>query len=162
MDSRTTHVAREALSALAGRKTVLVVDDEDSVRELLSVMLELEGHRVLQADRGATALEIAATEELHLITLDVMMPGLDGWQVAAALDASARTASVPRMMVSGKPLVELDSAPGRARASAVLTKPFDFAEFTDIVRRLMAAPHVMPRPRLSVEEGASHLYGRVG
>jgi CheY-like chemotaxis protein len=135
MDNRA---ARDALSSLSGRTTVLVVDDERSVRELISVVLELQGLRVVQAADGAQALEIARAEELHLITLDVMMPGLDGWQVAQALDASPRTASIPRMMVSGKPLAELDAAPGRNRASAVLTKPFDFAEFTDIAHRLLS------------------------
>ena len=139
--------ARDALSDLAGRRTVLVVDDEQSVRELIAVILELEGHRVLQAESGAVALEVAAAEDLNLITLDVMMPGLDGWQVADALDADERTARVPRMMVSGKPLVELDAAPVRSRAGAVLTKPFDFAEFTDVVRRLLAPPPGVPSPR---------------
>jgi CheY-like chemotaxis protein len=149
----TTHseTAGDALSALAGRRTVLVVDDEKSVRELIAVILELEGHRVLQADCGAVALDVAAAEELHLITLDVMMPDLDGWQVADALDASERTASVPRMMVSGKPMTELESAPGRSRASAVLSKPFDFAEFAEVVRRLLDGPVTVPRQRVDAD-----------
>ena len=160
MDSSRRETAKDALSALAGRRTVLVVDDEQSVRELIAVMLELEGLRVLQADCGAAALEIARAEELHLITLDVMMPDLDGWEVADALDADERTASVPRMMVSGKPLVELESAPGRARASAVLSKPFDFAVFTDIVRHLLEGPVAVPPQRLATEDGSSRR-GRV-
>jgi CheY-like chemotaxis protein len=139
--------ARKALSSLSGRATVLVVDDEASIRELIAVMLELEGLRVLQAHDGEEALAIARTEELQLITLDVMMPGLDGWQVAAELDADPRTAAVPRIMVSGKPLVELERAPGRQRATAVLTKPFDFAEFTDVVRGVLAASVAIPPPR---------------
>jgi CheY-like chemotaxis protein len=153
--------AGDALSALAGRQTVLVVDDETSVRELIAVILELEGHRVLQADCGAAALEIAAAEELHLITLDVMMPDLDGWQVAEALDAAERTACVPRMMVSGKPMAELESAPGRARASAVLTKPFDFAEFADVVRQLLATPVALPRQRVAAEVAARRPAGLI-
>ena len=149
--------AQRALSDLAGRRTVLVVDDEQSVRELIAVILELEGHRVLQADCGAAALELAAAEDLDLITLDVMMPGLDGWQVADALDADDRTARVPRMMVSGKPLVELQAAPGCSRASAVLTKPFDFAEFADVVRRLLAAPPGLPTPRPAADPVAARV-----
>ena len=139
--------ARDELSSLAGRRTALVVDDEEPIRQLISVMLELEGMRVLQADCGEAALEIAAREELHLITLDVMMPGLDGWQVAATLDADPRTAVVPRIMVSGVPIAELRAAPGASRASAVLAKPFDFAEFTDIARGLLAQPVHVPAPR---------------
>lgn len=146
-------MVRAELSSLAGRQSVLVVDDEDSVRELIAVILELEGLRVLQAACGEEALYLAGSEELHLITLDVMMPGLDGWQVAAALDASDRTRAVPRMMVSGKPIVELDRAPGRERASAVLTKPFDFAEFTDIALRLLRVQ--VPSPRAASDVRAA-------
>ena len=146
-----SHSASETLSDFARTRTVLVVDDETSIRELIAVMLELEGYRVLQADCGAAALKIAAIEDLALITLDVMMPDLDGWAVAEVLDASERTAKIPRMMVSGKPLIELESAPGRARASAVLTKPFDFAEFADLVRRLVPDPLPVPLPRADAE-----------
>ena len=134
----------DTLRDLGGRGTVLVVDDEDNVRELITVVLELEGFRVLQAEDGPTALDVAAHSELVLITLDVMMPGLDGWQVADALDQDERLQSVPRMMVSGKPLTELQQAPGAARAGAVLSKPFDFAQFVDTAHRLTAA---VPEPR---------------
>ncbi|MGB8652139.1 MAG: response regulator [Mycobacteriales bacterium] len=141
--------AQDALSALARPQTVLVVDDEESIRHLIEVMLELEGYRVLHAETGERALEIAAEEHLDLITLDVMMPGLDGWQVAEALDAAPQTASIPRMMVSGKPLIELESNPGRGRAAAVLAKPFDFAQFTELVRQLLtpAVLSAVPSPR---------------
>jgi CheY-like chemotaxis protein len=132
---------------MAGPKTVLVVDDEDSVRQLIVVMLELEGHRVLQAENGEQALQIAAEVDLDLITLDVMMPGLDGWAVASTLDADARTSAVPRVMVSGMPMAQLQAEPGAKRASAVLAKPFDFAEFVDIVQRLLAKPIELPAPR---------------
>jgi CheY-like chemotaxis protein len=127
----------QALSALAGRPTVLVVDDEQSIRQLIAVTLELEGLRVLQAEDGLRALEIARAEPVALITLDVMMPGMDGWELAAALDDDPRLRDVPRMMVSGKPLTELERAPGRTRAAAVLSKPFDLAGFVDIVWSLL-------------------------
>jgi CheY-like chemotaxis protein len=127
--------------------TVLVVDDEESIRTLLSVMLELEGYRVLQAEGGLQALAIAAKEHLDLITLDVMMPGLDGWQVAAALDEDDRLSAVPRVMVSGMPLAQLMGEPGVRRASAVLAKPFDFVEFIATVHELVAKPLPVPAPR---------------
>ena len=111
---RVSETAAATAAHMAGPKTVLVVDDEDSVRQLIVVMLELEGHRVLQAESGEQALEIAADNDLDLITLDVMMPGLDGWAVAAALDADARTSGVPRVMVSGMPLAQLEAEPGAA------------------------------------------------
>ena len=144
---RVSETSAATAAHMAGPKTVLVVEDEDSVRQLIVVILELEGHRVLQAETGERALQIAADNDLDLITLDVMMPGLDGWAVAAVLDADARTSVVPRVMVSGMPLAQLEAEPGAQRASAVLAKPFDFVEFTDIVQRLLAKPLVLPAPR---------------
>lgn len=145
----------DVVAALApAPKTVLVVDDEVSIRQLIVVMLELEGLRVLEADCGERALEIIATEAVDLITLDVMMPGLDGWQVAAALDADQRTQAIPRVMVSGVPLRELRMAPGADRASAVLAKPFDFVEFINTTTRLLTKPLNLPAPRNG--ESVSH------
>jgi CheY-like chemotaxis protein len=129
------------------QRTVLVVDDEESVRQLIVVMLELEGHRVLEADCGAKALEVVAAHHVDLITLDVMMPDLDGWEVAERLDGQPATSSIPRLMVSGMPLHQLNESPGATRAAAVLAKPFDFAEFVSLVQLLLATPLPVPEPR---------------
>lgn len=134
-------------AARTGPKTVLVVDDEASIRQLITVMLEVEGLRVLEAECGERALEILASEHVDLITLDVMMPGLDGWQVAAALDLDDRTAGIPRVMVSGVPLNQLRQEPGASRASAVLAKPFDFVEFVETAQNLLAKAPTIPTPR---------------
>ncbi|MDP3713218.1 MAG: response regulator [Mycobacteriales bacterium] len=144
-----THLAACAartLTSLSGRRTVLVVDDEESVRELLAVVLTLEGHQVVQAADGPTALALAATVRPDLVVLDVMMPGMDGWEVAARLAAHPATAGVPRMVVSGKPLGELEGAVGRDLVATVLTKPFDFVVFVDQVRTLLDSACV-PAPR---------------
>ncbi|MDP9100824.1 MAG: response regulator [Actinomycetota bacterium] len=136
--------AGDALGALAGRRTVLVVDDEDSIREMIGVILELEGYRVLKAADGPAGLLLALDEQPDLITLDVMMPGIDGWEVSRRLSEDPRTAAIPVVIISGKPLAELEGDPGRARVATVLTKPFDFDAFTTLVQKVMA----MPAPRL--------------
>jgi two-component system alkaline phosphatase synthesis response regulator PhoP len=117
----------------------LVVDDEDSIRELIEVTLQMEGYRTIGAPDGPSALEIARTNRVDVVTLDIMMPGMDGWEVAQRLGRDAGTRDVPIVVVSGKPLVELDAAPGRSLASAVLTKPFDFATFVEVVADVVAA-----------------------
>ena len=142
-----TVTENQPATARTGPKTVLVVDDEASIRQLITVMLEVEGLRVLEADCGEAALEIIAAEQVDLITLDVMMPGLDGWEVAAELDRHERTAGIPRVMVSGVPIHQLQQEEGATRASAVLAKPFDFVEFVDIATRLLAGPIDLPAPR---------------
>lgn len=121
-------------------RTVLVVDDEASVRDLIAVILECEGYRVLTAADGPAALELAREHHPDLVTLDVMMPEMDGWEVGRQLAADPATADVRRLVVSAKPMAELNAAPGRALAHAVLAKPFDFTAFIDVVERVLAGP----------------------
>lgn len=122
----------------------LVVDDEPSVRSLIEVTLQMEGFETVGAPDGFTALRLAAERRPDVITLDLMMPGMDGWEVAFRLEGSG----IPIVIVSGKPIADLEAAPGRHRAAAVLSKPFDFAAFVAVVQQAMVqgAPDV-PSPR---------------
>jgi DNA-binding response OmpR family regulator len=81
---------------------VLVIDDEAPIRLLCRVNLEAEGMEVLEASDGPTGLEKARNEEPDVILLDVMMPGLDGWQVAEELLDSDRTASIPIVFLTAR------------------------------------------------------------
>ena len=124
----------------------LVVDDEDSIRELIAITLEMEGYRTVQAPDGPTAIELARRFLPDVISLDIMMPGMDGWQVAERLGWDATTAGIPIVIVSGKPMVDLESNPMRGRASAVLSKPFDFARFVEVVASVRTPAVPSPRP----------------
>ena len=79
---------------------VLVVDDEDRNRRLLTAMLEVEGYAVLEAADGERALELVGQHPPDIVLLDIMMPGMDGYQVARALKADEATSSVPIIMVT--------------------------------------------------------------
>jgi CheY-like chemotaxis protein len=127
----------------------LVVDDEDSVRAFIEVILQMEGYDTVSASDGPAAIQLARQHRPDIITLDVMMPGMDGWEVGTVLDGDAFTARIPRVMVSGKPLAELEASPGRDRAAAVLAKPFDFAAFVEVVAE--ARRPVVPEQRRSTE-----------
>jgi CheY-like chemotaxis protein len=107
----------------------LVVDDEPSVRALLEVTLEMEGYEIASAPDGATALRLAAELKPDVITLDVMMPDMDGWEVASRLEGTG----VPIVLMSGLPLTEIQAAPGRGCVTAVMGKPFDINVFVDVV-----------------------------
>ena len=117
--------------------TVLVVDDDKSVRDLIAVILECEGYHVLTAASGAEALSVAAEQHPDLVTLDVMMPDMDGWEVGRHLAENAETADIRRLVVSAKPLAELEASADRSLAHAVLTKPFDFASFVGAIETVL-------------------------
>jgi putative two-component system response regulator len=117
--------------------TILVVDDESSNRKLLGMMLRAEGHIALDAADGEDALEKARTQAPDLVLLDIMMPGMDGYEVARRLKADPATASVPIVMVTA-----LDDRESRLRgleagAEEFVTKPVDRLELSVRVRNLL-------------------------
>jgi signal transduction histidine kinase len=121
----------------SGRARILVVDDERHNRDLLEVMLVAEGYSLMTASSGSEALAMVAEEPPDLILLDVMMPDMDGYQVAAQLKASTGTNSIPVIMITA-----LDDRGARmlalgAGAEDFLTKPVDRAELTVRVRNLL-------------------------
>ncbi len=79
---------------------VLVIDDDSSARDLLQRLLEREGYRVLTADRGKKGLDMAREFRPGVITLDALMPEMDGWTVLGALKEDPETAHIPVVMVS--------------------------------------------------------------
>jgi DNA-binding response OmpR family regulator len=104
---------------------ILIVDDEAGIRELCRVNLVLAGYEVAEAADGQRALELARSENPDLILLDVLMPGMSGWEVLTALRADAATAEIPVVM-----LTALNSEDDQIRgweggAVEYLTKPFN-------------------------------------
>ena len=122
---------------LAALGRVLVVDDSEVSRALIRVNLELEGFEVVTAIDGQDCLERVLYIQPDLITLDVVMPRLDGFSTAIRLRSDARTARVPIVMVTAA-AQERDLARGReVGVDAYLTKPFEPAHLIHIVRRLI-------------------------
>lgn len=114
------------------RPKVLVVDDQDSIRKLVRTVLEGEGFPVVEAADGATALEVAATEQPTVVILDVMMPGLDGVAVCAQLDHDA----VKVVMLTARDDPRVEDAARDVGADAFLTKPFSPEALVAIVEEL--------------------------
>ncbi len=112
--------------------TVLVIDDDPATRELLRRMLAKEGYRVLEAPNGEAGLGLARAERPDVITLDVVMPRLDGWAVLAALKDDPEVAAIPVVMVT----ITDDRSVGFALgASEYLTKPVDRARLAAVLAR---------------------------
>src|SRR5262249_25945664 len=114
---------------------VLVVDDEAIIRQLIVINLELEGFEVHTAADGLEALAKAREVRPQVITLDVMMPNLDGWTTAQRLraDPETRDARIVFISARGRPA---DVSRGMQLGEAYLTKPFDPDEVVEAVRRL--------------------------
>jgi adenylate cyclase len=110
-------------AAVASR--ILVVDDNEANRDLLSRRLVREGYYVTAAENGAAALALTAAEDFDLVLLDLMMPGMSGFEVLCRLKADAGTRHVPVIMISA--LDELDSTVRCIEAGAedYLPKPFN-------------------------------------
>ena len=110
---------------------VLVVDDEESVRTLMRRFLAREGYDVEEASTGPEGLRKARERRPDAITLDVMMPGMDGWEVLAALKADPELAEIPVVMLTVVGDRKLGYALG---ASEFVTKPID----RELLRRVLA------------------------
>jgi DNA-binding response OmpR family regulator len=114
--------------------TILLVDDEDSVRKVLAFPLERDGYVVVQAADGEEALERFAAQPVDLVVLDIMLPKLDGLEVCKRLRA---TSSVPIIMLTARD-DELDKVIGlELGADDYITKPFSIREFRSRVRALL-------------------------
>jgi len=122
---------------------VLVVDDDPAVLDLLRRILEKEHYRVATASSGQQAIELCATLKPCLITLDVMMPELDGWATLKKLKNDPATAEIPVVMVT---MVD-DKPLGLALGAAdYVTKPFERDQILQILQRRgirLASPQVL-------------------
>ena len=143
--------AKDADLAAVQPSRILVVDDNASNRDLLSRRLKRQGHTVLQAEDGTIALALVEREPLDLVLLDLMMPGISGYDVLTSLKSDARTWDIPVIMISA--LSELDSIVRCIEAGAddYLAKPFDPTLLRARVGSSLEKKHLRDREREMVE-----------
>jgi DNA-binding response OmpR family regulator len=115
---------------------VLVVDDDEVIRQLITVNLHLEGFEVTTATDGQDCLDQVLDIMPDVITLDVMMPRLDGWTTAQQLRSGEATSHIKLLLITARAQDD-DKRRGRSiGVDAYLTKPFDPAELIQVVREL--------------------------
>jgi adenylate cyclase len=143
--------AKEADLIAVQPSRILVVDDNASNRDLLTRRLQRQGHTVLQAEDGAGALALVEKEALDLVLLDLMMPGISGYDVLALLKSDSRFREIPVIMISA--LSELDSIVRCIEAGAddYLAKPFDPTLLRARVGSSLEKKHLRDREREMVE-----------
>ncbi len=119
------------------RHTVLVADDDESIRDLLVMVLTEAGYETLDAANGQTAVELALAHRPDLALLDVMMPVMDGFAACRAIKADPRTAGIPVLLLTA--LAHTDSKVRGLSDGATdyITKPFENAELLARIKKVL-------------------------
>jgi CheY-like chemotaxis protein len=133
-----------------GPPRVLVVDDDPTIRLICATNLQLDGYQVLEAANGQEGLELALDHLPDVVLLEISMPVLDGFGLAAALQADERTRELPLIFLTGEADPVVKAQAFETGAHAVIAKPFDPGAVTTFVERVVA--HLMPQ-RLTVVDG---------
>jgi DNA-binding response OmpR family regulator len=123
--------------------TVLVVEDDEMVAEVVRINLEADGYTVLHAPNGAAALAAIAERRPDVVVLDVMMPEIDGWTVLERLRDDPTTANLPVIMLSAKAMPADQVRGYNLGANGYVPKPFAAPDLVDKVREVLtdaAAP----------------------
>ncbi len=117
---------------------VLVVDDEPDVLLLCRLNLQQRGHEVLEASEGSRALQLARERHPDVIVLDLMLPGMTGYEVLETLKEDAQTSDIPVLVLTAKSLRADRERSHGLGASDFLTKPFLPNELCELVESLVS------------------------
>ena len=119
------------------KKKILIIEDDPDLVDLLSYRLKAKGYEVLTALDGATGLEVAKNEKPDLITLDVMMPGLNGFTVCRALKFNDEYKHIPIIFLTAKSGATDNVFDESVQPEAYITKPFDINHLFDKIEELL-------------------------
>lgn len=123
---------------MGDKKKILIADDDDDFRDLLLLSLRLKkAYELIEARDGGQALEKALAQSPDLILLDLMMPVMDGFEVASALTDKLGTAAPKIIIVTGRNLVEEDAAILLSGATGIMRKPISPAVLVENVERAL-------------------------
>lgn len=147
-----TRIAAVPSGEFDGRKTILVVDDDPNIRELLHQELEAEGYHVFEAEDGRQALARANYIRPDLVILDVLMPGLSGFDVAAVLKNNPETMGLPIVILS---ILEDKDRGYRLGVDRYLTKPINIPLLLSEIEALLAQGNSRKRVLIVDEDAAT-------
>ena len=119
---------------MPAKQSVLVTDDDEDLRYLCQLHLELGGFNVAQAANGEEAIEVARAERPDLILLDLMMPVKDGWECLSDLKADPKLQEIPVFIITGKNQQEDAERASALGAEAFISKPFQGSALVERIR----------------------------
>ena len=123
---------------MADARRVLIVDDDPLILNIVHTVLDLEDFSVSTAEDGETALAAIEREPPDVMVLDVMMPGMDGFEVCAAIRASEAHSTLPIVLLTARDTPEDRQAGMDAGADAYLSKPFSPLELIEVIETLLS------------------------
>lgn len=119
------------------KKRILAVDDDPNVLSMLEKVLRREGYEVMVVQNGTAAISMFSEREFDLILLDVMMPGVDGFEVSRTLRQADKPRKVPVVFITAKDDAESMREGFRSGGSIFISKPFTATQLTKLVRSLI-------------------------
>lgn len=125
-----------------GRFRILLVEDFDDARELYSMCLDSSGYDVIEASTGEDALALARTSAPDLILMDMLLPGMDGWQATAELKADPRTQHIPIVALTAHALSDERDRVASLGCEAFLAKPCLPPDLIRTVARILGRPEI--------------------
>jgi DNA-binding response OmpR family regulator len=126
------------VEATVTKKKILVVEDEESLLKLQSILLTIRGYTVEGAMDGQAALEAVETMNPDLILLDIMLPKIDGLEICRQVKANEATRHIPVVMLTAKKYPADRVMGEQAGADAYITKPYKSAMVIETIQRLLS------------------------
>ena len=120
------------------KKRILIIEDEDSLLKLESILLTSRGYDVIGAKDGRAGLDELALCKPDLVILDIMLPGIDGFEVCRLIRENSETRAIPVVMLTAKKSVQDYERGMQVGADAFITKPFKSAHVIGIVEQLVS------------------------
>ncbi len=119
--------------------TVLIVEDNPNNRMIMRDMMEVQGHRTLEAVDGPAGLDMAVRHRPDLILMDVQLPGMDGYEVTRRLKAQEETKGIPIIAVTSFAMKGEEDRAREAGCDAYLSKPIDIHKLVETVKKFLSA-----------------------
>ena len=129
------------MAKIGSGQKILIIDDEHNLVDAISNILKHEGFVTIEAFDGESGLKKAQQEKPHIIILDIMMPGMDGFEVLKRLKEDPSTADIPVIMLTAKTEDSAVIESWRKGADFYIPKPFEIDELLHVIELIMQAKY---------------------
>ncbi len=129
------------MEKIGNNQKILIIDDEENIVDLLSNILSHSGFITIGAFNGESGLEKAKKEKPHIIILDIMMPGMDGFEVLKRLKENEETAEIPVIMLTAKTEDSAVIESWRKGAEFYIPKPFEIEELLHVINLILKSKY---------------------